>query len=71
MFHTFQWHGGIHKILYCRGRGLCTACTVQVVAGNVEPRNETEAEKLVKQPSDFRMACQVTVNDDLVINTHP
>ncbi len=64
-------YANIHKILNCRGRGLCTACTVQIVAGNVDPRNETETEKLAKKPADFRMACQITVNDDLVVNTHP
>jgi ferredoxin len=69
--NKFSIYAHIHKILNCRGRGLCTACTVRIVAGNVEPRNETETEKLVKQPSDFRMACQVTVNDDLVVKTHP
>lgn len=69
--NKFSIYANIHKILNCRGRGLCTACTVQIVAGNVDPRNETETEKLAKKPADFRMACQVTVNDDLVVNTHP
>ena len=69
--NKFSIYAHIHKILNCRGRGLCTACTVQVVAGNVEPRNETETEKLAKKPTDFRMACQVAVNDDLVVKTHP
>ena len=69
--NKFSIYAHIHKILNCRGRGLCTACTVQVVAGNVKPRNETEIEKLIKKPSDFRMACQVSVNDDLVVKTHP
>ena len=69
--NKFSIYPHIHKILNCRGRGLCTACTVQVIAGNVEPRNETEVEKLAKQPSDFRKACQITVNDDLIIKTQP
>ena len=42
--NKFSIYAHIHKILNCRGRGLCTACTVQIVAGNVEPRNETETE---------------------------
>jgi ferredoxin len=69
--NKFSIYDHIHKILNCRGRGLCTACTVQIVAGNVEPRNEIEVVKLTKMPSDFRMACQVAVNDDLVVKTHP
>ena len=69
--NKFSVYANIHKILNCRGRGLCTACTVQVIAGNVEPRNETETEKLAKKPADFRLACQVAVNDDLVVKTHP
>jgi ferredoxin len=69
--NKFSLYANIHKILNCRGRGLCTACTVQVIAGKVEPRNATETEKLAKKPADFRMACQVIVNDDLVVKTHP
>ena len=69
--NKFSIYAHIHKILNCRGRGLFTACTVQIVAGNVEPRNEIEVVKLTKMPSDFRMACQVAVNDDLVVKTHP
>ncbi|MBT3922933.1 MAG: (2Fe-2S)-binding protein [Nitrospina sp.] len=69
--NKFSIYANIHKILNCRGRGLCTACTVQVIAGKVEPRNETESEKLAKKPADFRLACQVSVNDNLVVKTHP
>jgi ferredoxin len=69
--NKFSIYAHIHKILNCRGRGLCTACTVQIVAGNVDSRNETEIEKLTQKPSDFRMACQVAVNEDLVVKTHP
>ena len=69
--NKFSVYANIHKILNCRGRGLCTACTVQVIAGKVEPRNETETEKLAKKPADFRLACQVSVNDNLVVKTHP
>ena len=61
----------VTKILNCRGRGLCTACTVQVLSGKIESRNETESAKLGKKPHDFRMACQVSVTDDLVIRTNP
>ena len=69
--NKFTIYPHITKILNCRGRGLCTACTVQVLSGKVEPRNETEIDKLSKKPDDFRMACQITVTDDLVVRTNP
>ena len=69
--NKFSIYPHITKILNCRGRGLCTACTVQVLSGKIEPRNETEIEKLSKKPDDFRMACQVSVTDNLVIRTNP
>ncbi len=60
----------ILKILNCRGRGLCTSCTVKIVSGKVDPRNDVENEKLKKKDPDVRLACQVTVNDNLVVRTH-
>jgi len=59
------------KILNCRGRGLCTSCKVEIVSGKVAPRNEIEQEKLGKKKNpNLRLACQVTVEDDLVVRTH-
>ena len=59
------------KILNCRGRGLCTSCTVEIVSGKVAPRNEIEQEKLAKKKNpNLRLACQVTVEADLVVRTH-
>ncbi len=60
----------ILKILNCRGRGLCTSCKVEIVSGNVAPRNDIENEKLKKKPAAIRLACQVTVEDNLVVRTH-
>ena len=60
----------IRKILNCRGRGLCTSCRVEIVSGKVDPRNDVENEKLAKKSSNIRLACQVTVNDNLVVRTH-
>ncbi|GJL79678.1 MAG: hypothetical protein NPINA01_26670 [Nitrospinaceae bacterium] len=60
----------ILKILNCRGRGLCTSCKVEIVSGNVDPRNDVENEKLGKKAPNIRLACQVTVNDHLVVRTH-
>ena len=69
--NKFSIYPHITKILNCRGRGLCTACTVQVLSGKLESRNEVETEKLEKKPDDFRMACQVVVKDNLVVRTNP
>ena len=69
--NKFSIYPHITKILNCRGRGLCTACTVQVLSGKLEPRNEIETDKLQKKPDDFRMACQVAITDNLVVRTNP
>jgi len=60
----------IFKILNCRGRGLCTSCKVEIVSGKVDPRNEVEKDKLKDKPPEIRLACQLTVNDNLVVRTH-
>ena len=63
----------ILKILNCRGRGLCTSCKVEIVSGAVDPRNDLENEKLasaLKRYPNLRLACQITVNDNLVVHTH-
>ena len=69
--NKFSIYPHITKILNCRGRGLCTACTVQVLSGKLEPRNDVETDKLKKKPDDFRMACQVIITDNLVVRTNP
>ena len=69
--NKFSIYPHITKILNCRGRGLCTACTVQVLSGKLEPRNEVETDKLQKKPDDFRMACQVSITDNLAVRTNP
>ena len=69
--NKFSIYPHFTKILNCRGRGLCTACTVQVLSGNIDSRNETETNKLGKKTDDFRMACQVAATDDLVVRTNP
>ena len=69
--NKFSIYPHITKILNCRGRGLCTACTVQVLSGKLEPRNEVETDKLKKKPDDFRMACQIAITDNLVVRTKP
>lgn len=59
------------KIFNCRGRGLCSSCTVEILSGKVAPRNDIEQEKLAKKKNpNVRLACQLTVEDNLVVRTH-
>lgn len=60
----------IRKILNCRGRGLCASCRVKIVSGTVDPRNEVEQDKLKKADPEVRLACQITVQDNLVVKSH-
>ena len=69
--NKFSIYPHITKIFNCRGRGLCKACTVQVLSGKLEPKNEVETDKLQKKPDDFRMACQIAITDNLVVRTKP
>lgn len=63
----------IFKLLNCRGRGLCSSCRVEIVSGNVAPRNEVEEKNLKKaltKNPNLRLACQIKVEDNLVVRTH-
>ncbi len=70
--HKFGLYPHIFKVLNCRGRGLCTSCTVEIVSGEVEPMNEIETEKLKSQVAKkpgIRLSCQVKVTDNLTVRT--
>lgn len=63
----------IYKILNCRGRGLCSSCRVEIVSGQVAPRNDIENKNLarpLKKHPNLRLACQITVEDNMVVRTH-
>ena len=63
----------IFKILNCRGRGLCSSCRVEIVSGQVAERNEVENKNLaksLKKNPNLRLACQISVEDNLVVRTH-
>lgn len=66
-------YANIRKLLNCRGRGLCSSCQVEVVSGQVAPRNDIENKNLaraLKKNPNLRLACQITVEDNLVVRTH-
>jgi ferredoxin len=63
----------IFKLLNCRGRGLCASCRVEIVSGQVPERNEVENKNLsgaLKKNPNLRLACQISVEDNLVVRTH-
>ena len=70
--HKLGIYPHIFKILNCRGRGKCISCTVEIESGEVDPRNEVEEKQLKKKigkSPNIRLACQVTVKDNLVVKT--
>lgn len=63
----------IFKLLNCRGRGMCASCRVEIISGQVPERNEAENNNLsgaLKKNPNLRLACQISVEDNLVVRTH-
>ncbi|XP_050231521.1 photosynthetic NDH subunit of subcomplex B 3, chloroplastic [Mercurialis annua] len=52
-------------LLNCAGAGTCASCMVEVIMGKelLNPRTETEKEKLKRKPKNWRLACQTTVGN--------
>jgi len=73
----------IVNVLNCMGNGLCGTCRVLVKKGmeNLSPKTFMEKANLTAHPEsmlvaigheeEIRLACQVTVNGDCTIETHP
>ena len=62
----------IFRFFNCRGKGLCGTCTVEIESGDVAPLNEIETKKLgskLKEHPKLRLACQLEINDNLVVTT--
>lgn len=76
-------HGTVESYLNCRGNGLCGTCRVLVKKGmeNLSPPTLIEKANLSLHPAsllarignedEMRLACQVTVNGDCTVETHP
>jgi ferredoxin len=76
-------HGLIESYVNCLGNGLCGTCRVLVKKGmeNLNPRTLRERLNLNLHPltmlaaigheDELRLSCQVTVNGDCTIETHP
>ena len=60
------------KLFNCRGNGMCGTCLVRIESEELESPNEVEKKKLKKKLSEdpnLRLACQLTINNDLKIYT--
>ena len=69
----------VHRVLNCRGWGLCGSCRVLVTKGaeNASPMGLIERTKLkmsmsyVGNEETMRLACQTEVNGDMTVITKP
>jgi len=63
----------VGKMMNCGGYGQCGTCVVEIVEGeeNLSPRTQAEERKLKKRPDNCRLACQVTVNGPVTVQTKP
>lgn len=68
-------HNGQAKWFNCKGFGTCGTCAIAVVDGAVGAKNRREQWRLDFPPHDsqngLRLACQIAVNEDLVIKKYP
>lgn len=76
-------HGAVERYLNCCGNGLCGTCRVLVKKGmeNLNPKTLMEKINLNAHPvsmlaylgheDEMRLACQVIVNGDCTVETHP
>jgi len=68
-------HNGTAHYANCRGNGICGTCAVEIVAGDVAAPTRKERRRLTLPPHDLdsglRLACQLPVEDDLVVRKHP
>ncbi len=67
-------HNGQARWFNCKGFGTCGTCAVEILRGQVGPKNRREEWRLDFPPHDrdagLRLACQVSVTEDLVIEKH-
>lgn len=73
----------VTNVVNCMGNGLCGTCRVLVKKGmeNLSPKTFIEKANLAAHPesmmvgigheAEIRLACQVTVNGDCTVETHP
>ncbi|AFK21209.1 (2Fe-2S)-binding protein (plasmid) [Haloferax mediterranei ATCC 33500] len=68
-------HNGKAQYTNCRGNALCGTCAVEIVEGDVSNPTGKERRRLKLPPhsldSGLRLSCQLTIEDDLVVEKHP
>jgi ferredoxin len=78
-----QLYSGPHKVLNCRGFGLCGSCRVMVKSGMENLSRKSLIERLnlnlhpvtalayIGHEDEMRLACQAKVNGDCSVVTQP
>ncbi|MFQ5509586.1 MAG: 2Fe-2S iron-sulfur cluster-binding protein [Leptospirillia bacterium] len=66
----YDVYKGIHKLINCRGEGLCGTCQI-AVTGRAMPRNATEEKRLKNIGAPWRLACQFQVLDNIEVTCDP
>ena len=68
-------YNGAAPYTNCRGKAVCGTCTVEIVDGEVAEPTTRERRRLKMPPlgpdDGLRLSCQVTIEDDLVVEKHP
>ena len=68
-------HNGNARWFNCKGFGTCGTCAVEILSGEVGPKNGRETWRLSFPPhredAPLRLACQIRVEGDLVVRKHP
>ncbi|MBZ6496374.1 2Fe-2S iron-sulfur cluster-binding protein [Natrinema longum] len=68
-------HNGKAQYTNCHGNGICGTCAVEIVAGEAADPTKKERRRLRFPPhspdSGLRLACQLSIEDDLVVRKHP
>jgi len=62
---------GIDIMHRCGGNARCTTCRVEILEGDVPPKNDAEKERLSREadlPANVRLSCQIRVTGDLKVN---
>ena len=65
-------YNGLAKYTNCEGMGLCGTCAVEVrPPGGVAPKGAIEKFRFIQLKGNLRLACQVSVEDDIKVTKHP
>jgi len=64
---------GVGLNAVCGGAGVCGTCRVRVMEGSVSPPNRSEEKLLTRSDFDdgYRLACQVEVQGDVLVDVPP